>query len=80
MLPTSATFDMPPENEEGKKVVMVDKKWMQVDIPKPEPIPEPIPPTKEELEAREVEILIQAKMRELAITALKAEGKLTTKR
>lgn len=77
MLPANATFDMPPESKVGKMVIRTNEKWTQVDIPKPEPILEPIPPTKEELETQEKETLVQAKIRELAITALKAEGKMT---
>ena len=82
LLPAHATFEAPPAEEEGKKVVMQDGKWAQVDIPKPEPIPEPVvvpepaPPSEEMLAAQEAETLIQAKIRELAITALKSEGKL----
>jgi len=34
-------------------------------------------PTKEQIAEQEAEVLIQAKIREQAITALKAEGKLT---
>jgi hypothetical protein len=78
LLPAHATFAEPPDAVEGKMTVMENGEWTQVDIPEP-PEPEPIPePTKEELEVQEVEALIQAKMREQAIAALKVEGKLTT--
>lgn len=75
LLPANATFDAPPECPEGKMLVM-DNGWKQVDIPAPiiEPVAEPILPTAEEIEAQRIEALIQAKMREQAIAALKAEG------
>lgn len=76
LLPACATFDAPPTEGEGVKIIMSDAGWNVVPIP-PEPEPEPTPePTVEEKQ----EILIQAEMqriiREQAIANLKAEGKI----
>jgi len=72
LLPACATFEMPPESIEGKYIIW-DGKWVYVTIPEP-PI-EPIP-TKEELEAQELERKIRVEMdrilREQAIASLKA--------
>jgi len=83
LLPAHATFDAPPECPEGKMliyggmIVQGGDGWQVVDIPKP-PEPEPVKElTKEEIEAQVLESLIQAKMREQAVEALKVEGKLT---
>ena len=77
LLPADATFDAPPDCPEGKMIVM-DNGWKVVDIPEPvkEAIPEPVPMTDEQKQ----EALITAKMNEIirqqAIDALKAEGKI----
>jgi hypothetical protein len=77
LLPAHATFDVPPESEEGKMIVMVDGQWTKID--KPMPPVEPIP-TTEELRAIELETKIQTEMnrilREQAITSLKAKGEI----
>jgi hypothetical protein len=78
MLPANATFEAPPDNEPGTMVVMAETGWQIVDIPVP-PEPEVIP--EPELTEEQIkESLIQAEMtriiRGLAITNLKAEGKI----
>lgn len=78
LLPAFATFDKPPDIEDGKKIIMVRGAWLLVEIPQIviEPIIETII-TDEELAKQELEILIQSKIREQAIAALTAEGKIT---
>ena len=75
LLPASATFDTPSKVSSNQVAIWQDKKWKTVDIP---PIIEEEPPveTPEELAKKETEILIQTKIREIAVTALKAEGKM----
>ncbi len=76
LLPALATTEKPPEEKEGYYIVRREGKWVHEEIPKPvEPEPEP-EPTEEEKAIAEKEAMIQSKIREIAITALKAEGKL----
>ena len=77
LIPALATTDEPPAAIEGHHEVRRGGKWVHEEIPKPvEPEPEP-EPTEEEKAAAEAESLIQTKIREIAVAALKAEGKMT---
>ena len=77
LLPAFATFEVPPEPQEGKLILWTGK-WELIDIPKPIIQEEPIVPplSKEEQDAIDLEVLIQDKIRQQAIEALKAEGKI----
>lgn len=76
LIPALATTDEPPKAVEGHHVVRRGWEWVHEEIPKPaEPEPEP-EPSQEEKDAAEKEALIQAKIREMAISALEADGKL----
>ncbi len=71
LLPANATFDEPPECPSDKLLIM-DETWMVVDAPILEPTP--IEPTSGSTESTNSEMLIQAKLREIAIAALRDEG------
>jgi len=78
LIPALATTEKPPEAVEGHSVVRRNGKWIQEEIKAQEPEPVPEPP--EETEEQKTEALIQAKIREIAISALEAEGKLEPKK
>jgi hypothetical protein len=77
LCPACATFDTPPQVQEGKYLKRDAGKWLQENIPTP-PEPEKIPePTAEEIAAVELEHKIQAELRAMAIERLQVKGKIS---
>lgn len=65
----------PPEPQKGKFIKWDGTAWEYEDIPVT-PVPEPVKLSKAEQKSADLEALIQEKIRQQAIDALKAEGKL----
>lgn len=70
LIPAGCVEIAPPDFVEGQFAQWNGKEFEIKDIPpkvEPEKIPEPIPPTPEEIEAERVEAEIQAEIRAIAI-------------
>jgi hypothetical protein len=73
LLPANATFEEPPKCRVGEVAIIVNGKWS---IDKVTIIKEVVEESIVMPEPDPMEIMIMDKMREIAISALKAEGKL----